>query len=76
MSTRFLSPWMLSNPRETQRGFSTIFCVGMGRLLTRFGVPQHTVHICNIVNPFDGPSVTESVTLGAPWVMLMSYQWD
>lgn len=71
---------MLTSPRETHLGFSTIFCIGVGRLFTRFGVaqlfPQHTVPICNIVNPFDGLSVTESVTLRAPCVMLMFYQWD
>lgn len=75
-----LSPWMLSSSRETHLGFSTIFCVGMGRLLTRFGVaqlfPEFTVPICNIGNPSDGPSVTEVVTLHALCVTFMSYQWD
>lgn len=60
---------MLSSLRETHLGFSTIFCIGMGRLFTRFGVAQHTVPICNMVNPSDGPSVTESVTFCDVYVL-------
>lgn len=45
----------------------------MGKLFTRLGVaqlfPQHTVPICNMVNPSDGPSVTKSVTLCDVYVL-------
>lgn len=71
VSTRCLSPQVLFSSGETHLGSSTILCIGMGRLLARFGVarlsPQHTMPICSSVNSFDGPSEQLSPRV-SPWL--------